>query len=214
MPLVLLGYWHVACMDKTMALLQSLWLACGGGSSSSSTNLQWNQAVTTFEQDANRVDSRPESRRIERRRWKSRPADLQQVVRRKGIPASHGWGIMSFSAQESLKLATPAAPSNTGRSRPRSDGSILTLAHPRLLAQLFGWLVDMAKRSSFQRKRFGWFSRAIGGLNAMAGHSDFSNSLKSLQQDVAARCWSPVDSRLHEMSDAPQETGEVSLRWV
>ena len=30
-PLVLLGYGHVACIDKTMALLLSLWLSCGGG---------------------------------------------------------------------------------------------------------------------------------------------------------------------------------------
>ena len=31
MPLVLLGYGHVACMDKTTALLLSLWFSCGGG---------------------------------------------------------------------------------------------------------------------------------------------------------------------------------------
>ena len=31
MPLVLLGYGHVACIDKTMALLLSLCLSCGGG---------------------------------------------------------------------------------------------------------------------------------------------------------------------------------------
>ena len=31
MPLVLLGYGHVACIDKTFALLPSLWLSCGFG---------------------------------------------------------------------------------------------------------------------------------------------------------------------------------------
>ena len=31
MPLVLLGCGHVAYIDKTMALLLSLWLSCGGG---------------------------------------------------------------------------------------------------------------------------------------------------------------------------------------
>ena len=33
MPLVLLGYEHVACVDKTKALLQSLCFSCGGGAS-------------------------------------------------------------------------------------------------------------------------------------------------------------------------------------
>ena len=31
MPLVLLGYGHVASKNKTMELLLSLWLSCGGG---------------------------------------------------------------------------------------------------------------------------------------------------------------------------------------
>ena len=30
-PLVLLGYGHAACIDKTVALLLSLWLSIGGG---------------------------------------------------------------------------------------------------------------------------------------------------------------------------------------
>ena len=31
MPSVLLGYGHVACIERTVALLLSLWLSCGGG---------------------------------------------------------------------------------------------------------------------------------------------------------------------------------------
>ena len=70
---------------------------------------------------------------------------------------------MTLPAQESLRPAARVAPSNTGRLRPRSDGSFLPLAHSRFLAQPLGWLVD-----EVQRKRFELFSHAIGGLNAMA----------------------------------------------
>ena len=42
----------------------------------------------------------------------------------------------------------------------------------------------------------------------MVGHPDFSDSSKSLQHDVAARCLSLVDARLDEVSDAPEETSE------
>ena len=65
-------------------------------------------------------------------------------------------------------LAALVAPSNTGRSRPRLDGSILPLTHPRLLAQLLEWPVDEVKRSSFQRKSFEALSRALGGLNRIS----------------------------------------------
>ena len=48
----------------------------------------------------------------------------------------------------------------------------------------------------------------------MAGHSDFSDSSNSLQQDVAARCLSLVDARHDEVSHAPEETSEGSLRQL
>ena len=44
----------------------------------------------------------------------------------------------------------------------------------------------------------------------MAGHSNFSDSSNSLQQDVAVGCLSLVDSRLDEMNDEP----EGSLRQL
>ena len=106
------------------------------------------------------------------------PANLPQVIRRavsskKGgktraypLTAGHGQGILTFLAGESFRPTTPVAPLNTGLLPPRSDGSILFLARPRVLSQLLGWVVDEVKRSSFQRKRFELLSRASGGLNA------------------------------------------------
>ena len=83
-------------------------------------------------------------------RWRLRlalptePANLQQVVRRAVVLRGRGdsRGIMTFLAWESIRPSSLVAPLNTGRSRPRSDGSTLPLAHPRLLAQLLGWPVD------------------------------------------------------------------------
>ena len=72
---------------------------------------------------------------------------------------------MTYLAQESLRPA-PSAPSNTARSRFRSDGSTLPLTHPRLLAQLLlGWLVDEVRSSSFQTEK-GWncFDGQLGAL--------------------------------------------------
>ena len=124
--------------------------------------------------------------------------NLQQVVRRAVVlrgrvgnqgMAGHGRGPMTFPTQESLRPAGPVAPSNTGRSCPMSDGSILPLLHPRLLAQLHGWPVDEVRRSSFQRRRFELFSRAVKGLNAMARYSDFSDSPTNKVWLFAACLW-------------------------
>ena len=70
------------------------------------------------------------------------------------------------------------------------------------------------KRSSFHHGRFELFSGAIGGLIALEGHSEFSDSSNSLQQGAAARCLSLFDARLDEMSDAPEETSWGSLRQL
>ena len=48
----------------------------------------------------------------------------------------------------------------------------------------------------------------------MAGASGCLDYSNSLQQDVPARCLSLVDARLYEMSDAPEETSEESLRQL
>ena len=107
------------------------------------------------------------------------PANLQQAVSRSlvlrgrwetrayPLPAGYVWGITTLLPQEPLRPASPVTPSITDRSRPRSDGSILPLAHPRLRAQLLGWLVDEVNRPSF-RRRFELFWRARRGLSAMA----------------------------------------------
>ena len=134
------------------------------------------------------------------------PANLQQVVERavvlRGRVGNQGIPTTSRPRPGNHDVSSTrvfqAGRSDRDRVVPKSDGSILPLAHPRTSCPTsWGSLVGNVKRSSFQRKRFELFS-------PMAGQSDFSDSSNSLQQDVAARCLFLVDPRLDEMGDAPR----------